>query len=137
MYLSIACFNSQSVFCTTFLLKVPLQPFAKRLALPNSESKQINVNPSLGLCHFSKLKAAGNLFGRFIAYKRPQSVPWKRFLTKRLVGSSLSVWRWLSRLNLGFPFDNCCSLDIQRYIGAQNCLVIVTIVYLTNIRYFL
>src|ERR1700678_1014679 len=26
MYLSIACFNSQSVFCTTFLLKVPLIP---------------------------------------------------------------------------------------------------------------
>src|ERR1700678_3742459 len=76
-----------------FICFLSLQPFAKRLALPNSESKQLNVNPSLGLCHFSKLKAAGNLFGRFIAYKRPQSVPWKMFLTKRLVGSSLSVWR--------------------------------------------
>jgi hypothetical protein len=33
--------------------------FAKRLTLPNSESKQIKVNPSIGLCHFSTLNGPG------------------------------------------------------------------------------
>jgi hypothetical protein len=37
-----------------------LQPFAERLALPNLESKQMNVNPRLGLCHFSMLKGPRN-----------------------------------------------------------------------------
>jgi hypothetical protein len=61
------------------------------LALLNLKSKQINVNPSLGLCHFSKLKATGKSFGSLITYRRPQSGPWKSYLTKKLVGSSLSV----------------------------------------------
>jgi len=46
--------------------RIYLQPFAKRLALPNAESKHMNINPRLALCHFSTLKCPRNLFRPFI-----------------------------------------------------------------------
>ena len=57
-----------SKMCRRGLFMV-LQPFAKRLALPNSESKQMNINPRLGFHHFSTLEGSRNLVRYFLTHK--------------------------------------------------------------------
>jgi len=67
-----------------------LQPFAKRLALPNSESKQMNANPRLGLRRSSTLKGRRNLIKSYnkkeLGLPRPFLDLGARFRSRTLLG---------------------------------------------------